>query len=117
MVDWDAALEHVGGNHEVLLVALDAMLQECPGRLSDTERAVHEDDAKLLQRSAHTLAGNLRILGSTAAGSTALRLETLGREGTCAGAAEELPRLRADTAAILEEVKDYLKRHADRQAD
>ena len=114
-MDWEAALEYVGGNHDVLLVALDAMLQECPGRLSDTERAVTEANPELLQRSAHTLAGNLRILGTTKAGETALQLETLGRQGTLEGAVDYLPSLKADTTAILGEVKDYLSRHSDDQ--
>ena len=109
LVDWEAALDYVGGNHDVLLVALDAMLQECPGRLSDTERAIADSNPELLQRSAHTLAGNLRILGTTSAGEIALQLETLGRQGTTEGAADQLPQLKTDTTVILSEVKNYLE--------
>jgi two-component system sensor histidine kinase/response regulator len=108
-LDWSAALESVGGNRELLHEVLTAMIDACPRYLEQIAQAVQGFDAAFLRRAAHTLKGDLRLLGKTEAGDLAERLESLGKSGSCNEAAELLPSLRHKTEVVLREVQSFIE--------
>ncbi|HKI36004.1 MAG TPA: response regulator [Gemmataceae bacterium] len=105
--DWESALERVGGDRELLVELVRLYLQECPGWLADMRRGLQAGDAVMVKRVAHNLKSCLGNFGARAGFERALRVETMGREGTLAGADEacraleqSLERLRPALAAF-----------------
>ena len=56
----------------------------------DMHRAISEKDARLLQRSAHTLKSNSAMFGAVRLSAMNKNLEAMGREGILEGAAEKI---------------------------
>jgi two-component system sensor histidine kinase/response regulator len=105
--DWEAALERVAGDRELLAELVRLYLRECPGWVGELRRALGAGDAVVVQRVAHNLKSCLGNFGARAAYENALRVETIGREGNLAGADEacralelSLERLRPALAAF-----------------
>jgi CheY-like chemotaxis protein/HPt (histidine-containing phosphotransfer) domain-containing protein len=106
-IDLSAALGEAGGDQELVRELAGIFLQECPRWLAAIRKAVEGEDPSGLKIAAHTLKGSLNIFAAKAAGETARRLETMGREGNLAGArevlaslVEELERLRPGLVAV-----------------
>ncbi len=108
-LDWNAVLESVGGDREVLQEVMAAVIEECPRYLDQVEQAIQKSDAALLRRAAHTVKGNLRFFGKTEAGDLAERLEEIGKSGCCEEAAELLVLLRHRTDVVLREVQTFVE--------
>jgi HPt (histidine-containing phosphotransfer) domain-containing protein len=105
--DWEAALERVAGDRDLLSELVRLFLRECPGWLAELRRALAAGDAVVVKRVAHNLKSCLGNFGARAAFERALRVETIGRDGNLAGADEacraleqSLERLRPALAAF-----------------
>jgi two-component system, sensor histidine kinase and response regulator len=105
--DWEAALERVAGDRDLLAELVRIYLRECPGWLGEMRRALAAGDAIVFKRMAHNLKSCLGNFGARAAFERALRVEAMGREGNLAGADEacraleqSLERLRPALAAF-----------------
>jgi two-component system, sensor histidine kinase and response regulator len=81
IVDPVEALEHVGGDPELLRELIDVFLQDCPRMMEEAREALQAGDVRKLKRAAHSLKGAVGILGGKAAFESALRLETIARQG------------------------------------
>jgi PAS domain S-box-containing protein len=81
IIDRGEALEHVGGDPELLHELVEVFLQDCPRMMDETREALQAGDALKLKRAAHSLKGAVGILGGKAAFEAALRLETIARQG------------------------------------
>jgi PAS domain S-box-containing protein len=104
VVDWQAALEFVGGDQELLQSVIGVFLQEYPTWLEEVRHAVARGDARLLQGAAHKLKGSMMHLGARAACDPALRLEMMGRQGNLSAAASTCAALEAE----MERLKQVL---------
>ena len=94
-------LDRLGGDVEFLEDVLEVFLDESPKMMDATRGAVHDGDARRVERSAHTLKGALMNIAAEPAAELAARLETLGREESL----DDCPRVLAalETAiAMLE---------------
>ncbi|HXG12618.1 MAG TPA: response regulator [Gemmataceae bacterium] len=107
-LDWDAALEYVGGDRQLLADLVAIFFEECPRWLDELRRAVMERSAADVKRTAHNLKGAMSHFGAHAAREVALRLEMMGREGNLDGATEaladlekEIERLRPALTAFI----------------
>lgn len=89
-IDWNVALDAVGGRRDLLTELIDIFFTEYPPTLDEIRQAIERQDAKGLQLSAHKLKGCLRYFGQTLACERAKELEDMGRSGQLEGA---LPRL------------------------
>lgn len=67
--------------------------------LGDVQQAIESQDAKALERAAHTLKGALANLSASAACDAAAQLEAIGRQGDLAPA-------RETHAWFLKEIED-----------
>ncbi len=109
-LDWNAALESVGDDQELLRDVSAAIIQEVPGCLEQVEQAVRESDAALLRRAAHTIKGSLALFGPTLTGELAERLEAVGKSGCCDEASTLLPPLHRAARMVLAELQTSLER-------
>jgi len=83
--DEAAALEHAGGDRELLTELLGIFAEDGAGQLRALREAMAESDPAALMRAAHTLKGSLRVLRAVKAAALAEQLEALGRAGTLEG--------------------------------
>jgi signal transduction histidine kinase/CheY-like chemotaxis protein/HPt (histidine-containing phosphotransfer) domain-containing protein len=100
VIDWTAALEHFGGDEELLREVLEAFLEEGPKMLAEVGRAIEARDAPLLKRAAHTIKGSFGYFAATAAYDTAFQLESLGGQGDWSGVPGLWPQLESLYARV-----------------
>lgn len=107
VLDWNAALDYVGGDRKLLADVIGLFLGEYPNWIADVRRATDSADVPTLRRAAHNLKGSLGHFGAHEAFETARGLETLAKQGTVTGARplcdaleEQIERLRPALAAF-----------------
>jgi HPt (histidine-containing phosphotransfer) domain-containing protein len=110
VLDWKRALEHVGGDRELLREMIGIFLEECPGWLAAVRKALASGDPNKVKEAAHRLKGSVAHLGAAGALAAALQLETMGREGCLSEAdkvgarlEKEMERLTGALAAFVQE--------------
>lgn len=113
-IKWENVLESVGGDREILADVLSGMMEESPERLNQIEQAIADSDPVSLRRAAHTLRGNMSIVGACSAMSIAQQLETIGREGDISRAGELLTQLADELTKVLGEVRNFLSAKGDK---
>ncbi len=96
VLDWNAAIAHVGGRVELLKRLVRVFFKESARLLPETRQAIRDGDTVKVQRFAHTLKGSLACFGANSAVSAALRLEIMGRDGMMKGADEALGALEKE---------------------
>jgi CheY-like chemotaxis protein/HPt (histidine-containing phosphotransfer) domain-containing protein len=106
-MDWNGALDRVGGDRELLRDVAAMFLRQCPTWLADIRSAVAGADAAALRAAAHPLKGSLGLFGAVAAANAASRLETMARAGklddgraTLADLEREMSRVTPALAAL-----------------
>jgi CheY-like chemotaxis protein len=94
--DWSTALEHVGGDYELLQDLIRLFLVEWPKWRAELEQALAGQDAVVVRRLAHTVKGALEQFAAYGTLTIAERLEALGQVGDLhgAGAVHSLPARR-----------------------
>jgi PAS domain S-box-containing protein len=109
-LDWDAALESVDGDRDLLGIVVEACLEECPSFSEQLEEAVKDGDAVRVHRLAHTIKGSVRLFGETSVHQLAKSIEQKGGdrcldgvEGAFADLKTELNRFLAALAAYQQE--------------
>jgi PAS domain S-box-containing protein len=70
-----------GANTEILAELLDCYLDSAPQQLQTLAQALHQQDAALLQRTAHTLKSSSATLGALPLADLCKKLEEIGRLG------------------------------------
>lgn len=70
-----------GANAEILADLLDCYLDSAPQQLQTLTQALHQQDAALLQRTAHTLKSSSAALGALPLANLCKELEEIGRMG------------------------------------
>ncbi len=93
VLNYDLAMERVGGDCELLKELGQLFLEEYP-RLMGELRAAHQaGDAKRVERVAHGLKGSVANFGAKRAVEVAYQIEQLGRGGSLNPVAELLHSL------------------------
>jgi HPt (histidine-containing phosphotransfer) domain-containing protein len=116
LVDWNAALQSVQGDQELMLVVIEAVFEECPRLMEDLEQAIAKGDYPAVQRGAHTIKGSFRHFGTSRVEALAERLEEMGRAKSLDNAMSTLTALRIQMEKVLRELFSYsrtLKTRAD----
>ncbi len=84
-LNWEAALEYVGGDERLLREVLSVFVEECPRWLADLDRHIAAGDPDGVRIAAHKLKGALANLGAEGPGAMAAGIEALGRGRSLAG--------------------------------
>ncbi|HZY83851.1 MAG TPA: response regulator, partial [Gemmataceae bacterium] len=103
------ALRHVGDDRNLLRDLAGMFAAEAPKLLAQVRCAIEAKDGPRLQRAAHTLKGAVGTFGGRATFEVALRLETMGRDGDLAGAAEATQALEEAVARLQEALAEYAR--------
>jgi CheY-like chemotaxis protein len=109
LLNWNEALDQVGGDTELLRELVGLFLETSPKELSELREAIARGDCQSLKRLAHTIKGTLGVVGARAARSVAQVLETKAQKGdltsmdeTCVALEKAVERLRPALLAFLE---------------
>ena len=109
VVDWCEALHSVNGNRQLLREIVEAFLDESPRLLATIRGAIEKQDAKTLQRAAHTLKGATRYFGAAHASEMALQLETMGKKGELTHAQNALIDMEREMARLTPVLINYMR--------
>jgi HPt (histidine-containing phosphotransfer) domain-containing protein len=112
VVNWDLALDAVGGDGELLKVLCAAFLEEGPSLLGQLRQAIANRHTAIFFRAAHTLKGSLRFFGNESASELAALLEIMARRGTMEDAATILAELDTRVATILSCLSEHIGHEA-----
>jgi signal transduction histidine kinase/DNA-binding response OmpR family regulator len=108
---WNSAraLERVDGDEALLHELIEIFLEESPKHLSTLEQAVRSNERNLIERTAHTLKGELGYLGLPEASEKAKLLESLGRENRLDQAPALFQTLNQELSTVAEDMRRMLK--------
>jgi signal transduction histidine kinase/DNA-binding response OmpR family regulator len=99
-IDERAALARAGGDRKLVRDLGRIFLEDLPTRLLELRTAVASADPDAVRATAHTVKGSAAMFGAAGAVSAALSLETLGRLGHLAGAADSLRTLEEELTRV-----------------
>ncbi|MCH7685559.1 MAG: response regulator, partial [Planctomycetes bacterium] len=111
-VDWNSALDRVGGNQQALQEVVQLFRKvECPKLMREIRQGIAEHDAVLLQRAAHTLKGLMELFAAKRAFETARRLEGMAREENLRDADAIRKTLEEDISHLMSELEAFESSH------
>ena len=108
-LNWDVALEHVGGDPELLRELVAVFLIECPRWMVALRDGLAHGNVKQVNAAAHPLKGSLGTFAANAAQTFAVQLEKMAREGSLAGGMEVLASLEQELARLLPALDAFSK--------
>lgn len=108
VVDWDAALEVVGGDRELLGEILEAILEECPRQFADLEAGITAQDSQAARRAAHTVLGNMRAISAAAAMDCAGVVEGLAKESKFNEIGEPVAALQKAIDDVARDIRHFM---------
>ena len=100
------ALERLGGDEPLLRELCEIFLEESPKLLRNLRKAIKEDDASSVMRTAHSLRGEVSYLGAAGASKAAQQLEDMGAANKLAAATEMLIVLEREICGLHSAMKD-----------
>ncbi len=93
-LDLPKVLERLGGDQKLFKELAELLLKSLPEHLARVREAISHNDARSVERSAHSLKDAVGNLGAKRAVAAADRLEQLAREGLSGGASEAFLELQ-----------------------
>ena len=116
-IDWAVAHQTVQGDEELLRELVSTFLDELPSLRQTLGSALGAGDAKLVQRTAHTLKGALGHFGAHRAYEAAFQVESHGRNGQLTQAADALAALDQAMAELTPILLKYVGRSGHNQRE
>jgi HPt (histidine-containing phosphotransfer) domain-containing protein len=106
-VSWDMSktLEQLGGDLTLFQEVMDIFLAEAPIHLAALRLAVERGQAETVERTAHTLKGEVGYLGIPGISQTASQIEEMGRSNNVGGAANLLAQFEADINGLFTAIR------------
>ena len=108
-VDLAATLERLDGDRSLFDELVEVFRNECPGLMGEIRRALVLQDAKRVERGAHTLKGSSSNVGAVAVSQAASEIESLASAGNLRGASEQCAALQTEIERLFMEL-DSLSR-------
>jgi two-component system, sensor histidine kinase and response regulator len=103
-----AVLERIDGDESLLRELLAIFLEESPKQLTSLQLAIESGNPEEVERTAHSMKGELGYLGLANAAQTAKDLERLGYERNLPPAAALLVSLKAEVSAVSKLMRGML---------
>jgi signal transduction histidine kinase/CheY-like chemotaxis protein len=110
--DYEAALAMLDGDTELFSELVGLFATESVQLLNQIHESIAGRDAKLLERSAHSLKGSAAAFSAERARSVAQRLEGMGGRGEFGGADVVAAELREEVARLTKALSEYRKEGA-----
>jgi CheY-like chemotaxis protein/HPt (histidine-containing phosphotransfer) domain-containing protein len=107
---WDRtkALERVEGDETLLRELVEIFLIEAPKQLENLAHAIVAADLDKIEKTAHSLKGELSYLGILDAAQKARDLERMGKEHSLAPAVALFPAFQTEMTALATEMRSML---------
>ena len=107
--DKEEALDRVGGDMDILKELVEVFFEECPKLMDEIRDAIASSDATALRRAAHTLKGTADIFSAKCVVETALKLETMARDGSLDSVEETWSALEKEISRFQPVLKKLLE--------
>jgi PAS domain S-box-containing protein len=105
--DHAAALEHCGGDAQLLGELISMFLVEIPGWMAHLSAGLSTGDAEKVKRTAHTIKGAVGTFGARPAQAAAMRLETLGKQGDLTNAGPAWEEMQTAIERLRQALAEY----------
>jgi HPt (histidine-containing phosphotransfer) domain-containing protein len=107
VVTWDRAktLERLDGDENLFQEVIHIFLEETPKLLTQLHKAIVDSNAEVVERTAHSLKGQLSYLGLASVSDKARDLEQMGRKAELTNAGELIGVLETELSALLAEMR------------
>ena len=109
VLDWNAALERVGGRTDLLKQIVKLFSKESVKLLYEIQAAIQAADYVKLRRVAHSLKGSADCFAAEPAVAAALRLELMGRDGILTDAEAAFADLSREIDRLTEALATYAR--------
>ena len=109
MFDEAAALDHAGGDRELLHEVLGVFVEESAGWLRDVQDAAAKSDPARLRRAAHTVKGAASNCGAAQTSTVAADVERLASAGDMPAATARAADLAISLRQLANSVSGYLR--------
>ncbi len=116
MFDEVAALDHAGGDRELLHDVLGIFVDESAGWLRDVQEAAAKSDPARLRRAAHTVKGAASNCGAAATAAIAADVERLASGGDVPASTARAADLAISLRQLANSVSGYLRSSRVREA-
>lgn len=103
----DRMIARLGGDEQLTRQLVTLFLSECPRMMAQVRDSVEQGSADVMRRAAHAFKGSVSNFSTDGPTVTAFELESLGREGTIAGAPALLARLEREVALLLDQLRAF----------
>jgi len=113
-LNWETALEIVGGDRSILARILETLLSECPEVMDRLEGAFRLGDAGQVESVAHTLRGSWRFIGADSLQQLCGRIETLAEEGDLPACESHFRELKQRVAQLTPALEAFVSEQRDR---
>jgi signal transduction histidine kinase/CheY-like chemotaxis protein len=102
-ITWNIAqtVERLGGDEELLHEVVEIFLEEGPKQMTTLRHAIAEGNAECIEKTAHSLRGELGYLGISEASLKARELEEMGRKHDLQHTAEVFAALETGISGVL----------------
>ncbi len=107
LVDWDDAMETVGGDRDLLCELLDVFIEERDTMVQEIRTALESRNPMELRRASHALKGAMNHLGAHTVAQVASQLESAGSVESWEGTADWLNELQELTKQLTFEFRAF----------
>jgi HPt (histidine-containing phosphotransfer) domain-containing protein len=105
----DIALEHVGGDRELLSELARMFVQDYPQLIEHAAEGIRQKNYSLLERTAHTLKGRMAFFGISRLRDSLTKLEEMGQEQDLSQADPMLLEIKTEMNSILPEIEILIR--------
>jgi HPt (histidine-containing phosphotransfer) domain-containing protein len=103
----DQMIARLGGDEELTRQLVTLFLSECPRMMAQVRDSVEQGSADVIRRAAHAFKGSVSNFSTDGPTVTAFELESLGRDGTIAGAPALLAQLEREVDSLLDQLRAF----------
>jgi len=109
-----ATLEQLGGDESLLHEVVDILLAETPKKIATLRLAIQQNDADSVQKTAHSLKGELGYLGLFKISKMARELEEAGKKNDLQSAVNIFRSLEPELTTLLASMQSARKSTKER---
>ncbi len=112
LFSFDVAMQRIPGGIDGVKEMTTLLLSECSKQLEEIRAGLDEQDAKRVQRGAHTIKGSGDVFAANRVVKAARHLEQIGRNGDLTSAPSALQELEAEVGRLREAIVAHVERLA-----
>ncbi len=103
ILDFEQALDRVGGRKALLVKIINTFVHEIPGQIAHLQQALRANDMEEAERKAHGMNGSASLIGADRFRGKALQIELCLKSGSVP-TSEQLEELDGEFQAFMDEV-------------